>query len=361
MAIEYPLILPTTPGLRSVEFHARQISGMTASPFTGQQQVYEWSGEWWEADCSLPPMARAAAEEWLATLIALRGGAGTFLLGDRGGKNPRGSGAGYPAVDYDSQLGKVLKTIGWNPNVSDILKKGDYLQIVWNYEPCPRAFDDPHWVKEQCTVAANTVVAPNGVTEAERATPDSGAINAILSATDTSYPARYKGLTWFFSVWLKAASGTPNIKLYFYDPGSGFEITVDCALTTSWQRFVLSAMLPASVGILRVLIGGGNSWPESDGPIDVWGAALYCPILNARLHKVLTDCYSGPYGHGYATGNTTGVYGFDIWPRLRESPPDFSALILTDAKGTFRLREAPGWTLDEMLHYGVGFKAMEAF
>jgi hypothetical protein len=83
----------------------------------------------------------------------------------------------------------------------------------------------------------------------------------------------------------------------------------------------------------------------------MWGAALYCPTLDARLHKSLTEVSS----------DANGKASVDLWPRLREAPPDFSALVLTDAKGTFRLREAPGWTLDEMLHYGISFKAMEAF
>jgi len=350
MSIEYPLILPTTPGLRSAEFHARQISGMTASPFTGQQQVYEWPGEWWEADCSLPPMARAAAEEWLATLIALRGGAGTFLLGDRGGNAPRGSGAGYPSVDGSSQLGKTLATLGWNPSASGVLKKGDYLQIVKNYEPYPRAFDNAHWTKSQCTITVTDIVAPNGVAEAERATPTGGATDAYLWAIETSYPARFKGLTWTFSVWLKAASGTPSIVIHIYNAGVGGQWT-SCNLTTSWQRFSVSYAFPAGATVLYVQIGGSSTWPEADGPIDMWGAAVYCPTLDARLHKVLIE----------AASDANGKAPLDIWPRLRESPPDFSALILTDAKGTFRLREPPGWTLDEMLHYGISFKAIEAF
>ena len=352
MAIEYPLILPITPGLRSAEFHARQISGMTASPFTGQQQVYEWPGEWWEADCSLPPMARAAAEEWLATLIALRGGAGTFLLGDRGGNAPRGSGAGYPMVDGAAQAGKTLATLVWAPNSTAVLKKGDYLQIVKNYEPYPRAFDNAHWAKYQCSVTGPDTILPpygDGATEADRVTPSGGATNAYLYATLSSYPSRYKGLNWFFSVWLKAASGTPNIKIGFSYAGGA--TTVDCALTTTWQRFIVPAALAADASILVVIIGGWDSWVEAEGPIDMWGAAVYCPTLDARLHKALTEVSTG----------ANAKASLDIWPRLRESPPDFSALILTNAKGTFRLREPPGWTLDEMLHYGISFKAMEAF
>jgi len=350
MAIEYPLILPITPGLRSAEFHARQISGMTASPFTGQQQVYEWPGEWWEVDCSLPPMARAAAEEWLATELACRGAAGTFLLGDPGGKSPRGSGAGYPAVDGSSQLGKTLAILGWNPSASGVLKKGDCLQIAKNYEPCPRAFDNAHWEKAQCTITATNIVAPNGVAEAERATPTSGATNAYLDAVDGSYPSRYKGLQWNFSVWLKAASGTPTIRVGLYtSSGGGF--TINAVLSTSWQRLIVSGTFPITATTLKLVVGDGSTWPEADGPIDMWGAAVYCPTLDARLHKVLTE----------ASSDANGKASLDLWPRLRESPPDFSALILTDAKGTFRLREAPGWTLDEMLHYGISFRAVEAF
>lgn len=358
MSIEYPLILPTTPGFKSLEFRARQISALTASPFTGQQQTYEWPGEWWEADCSLPPMARAAAEEWLATFIALRGSTGTFLLGDRGGKIPQGSGAGYPSVDGAAQLGKTLATLGWNPSSSGVLKKGDYLQIVKNYEPYPRAFDNAHWTKYQCTITATNIVAPNGVAEAERATPDGGATGAYLWAIETTYPSRFKGLTWVFSIWLKAASGTPSIQIQIYNAGAGGQ-PITCNLTTSWQRFSPSYAFPADATALYVQIGGGSTWPEADGPIDMWGAAVYCPTLDARLHKSVTQLNSSAAGKGY--GDPYQTPGIDIWPRLRESPADFSALILTDAKGTFRLAAPFAWSLDEILHYGINFKAVEAF
>ena len=349
MSIEYPLILPTTPGLRSAEFHARQISGMTASPFTGQQQVYEWPGEWWEADCSLPPMARAAAEEWLATELALRGGAGTFLLGDRGGKTPRGSGAGYPSVDGSSQLGKTLATLGWNPSASGVLKKGDYLQIVKNYLPNPRAFENASWGKIQCTVTGvNTVTAPNGAVEAEEITATAGYTVFHVYQNATSLVPQYKGQTYSFSVWAKVPSGTlTNFKIRIYD-GAG-EGSTTVTLTTAWQRIVVSYTLPLSASQITAYISRTGT---TDGIIiHLWGGALYAASIDARLHKNLTE----------ASSDANAKASLDLWPRLREAPPDFSALILTDAKGTFRLREAPGWTLDEMLHYGISFKAMEAF
>jgi hypothetical protein len=349
MAIEYPLILPTTPGLSSVEFHMGPLAGMTASPFTGQPQIFEWQREWWEAVCALPPMARAAAEDWLAALAPLSSRGGTFLLGDPGGKTPRGTGAGYPSVDGADQLGKTLATLGWTGLSTGVLKKGDCLQIVKNYEPYPRAFDNAHWTKNQCTVAANTVVAPNGVTEAERATPTSGATNAYIYASEQTYPPRYKGLTWQFSVWLKAATGTPSIIIFLYDGVGSNPVT--CNLTTTWQRFVVNRAVASNATVLQPFIGANNSWPEADGPIDMWGAAVYCPTLDARLHKNLTE----------VTTPAEGQASLDLWPRLRESPPDFSALILTDAKGTFRLREAQKWNLDDLLHYGMGFSAVEAF
>jgi hypothetical protein len=162
-------------------------------------------------------------------------------------------------------------------------------------------------------------------------------------------PARFKNLTWYFSVWLKAAVGTPAIFIAITDGVS--ETLQNCNLTTTWQRFVANRTISGNATWFRISVGGANSWPEADGPIDMWGAAVYCPTLDARLHKILIE----------AASDANGKAALDIWPRLRESPPDFSALVLTDAKGTFRLREPPGWTLDEMLHYGISFKAMEAF
>jgi hypothetical protein len=109
---------------------AINIVGLSVSPFTGETQAQEWPGEMWQIDGTLPPMARADAEEWLSFLIALRGSSGTFYYGDPSVSAPRGVATGTPLVNGANAAGsKTLVTKGWTHSIAGILKKGDYLQI----------------------------------------------------------------------------------------------------------------------------------------------------------------------------------------------------------------------------------------
>jgi hypothetical protein len=103
--------------------------GMSASPFTGQQQVYKHPGQWWEAEITFPPMKRKDAEEVAAFLLKLNGRFGTFLMGDPVNTQPRGVGTGLPVVNGGGQTGNQLATNGWTPNVTNILRAGDWVQL----------------------------------------------------------------------------------------------------------------------------------------------------------------------------------------------------------------------------------------
>lgn len=127
--ISYPLPMPTNHNLSRVVFRARTQVGMSRSPFSGSQQVYQWPGEWWEADCTLPQMLRADAEAWACFLLALRGMAGTFLIGDPAAKTPQGAIGGTPVVNGASQTGTQLATRGWPASQAGVLLAGDYIQL----------------------------------------------------------------------------------------------------------------------------------------------------------------------------------------------------------------------------------------
>jgi hypothetical protein len=129
MPIVYPLTPPATPTTRTLKMIAMSITAMTSSPFTGQQQVIEYPGEWWEMQCALPTMPRAQAEAWISFLLSLRGRSGTFLMGDRTAAAPRGIATGTPVVDGAGQTGKILNVKGWTPSQVGILKAGDYFQV----------------------------------------------------------------------------------------------------------------------------------------------------------------------------------------------------------------------------------------
>lgn len=128
MAITFPITFPTNC-IKSVNIRAKNVVGISASPFTGQQQVYKHQGQWWEMEVTLPTMKRADAEAVNAAIISLNGRYGTFLLGDVANPTPRGIATGTPLVFGASQTGDTLITNGWTISQTGILKAGDWIQL----------------------------------------------------------------------------------------------------------------------------------------------------------------------------------------------------------------------------------------
>lgn len=132
MAESYPLALPTHTGIAQIRLIARDVVGVSTSPFTFAQQIFRHQGQRWEADITLPPMARADAEQWASFLLRLRGQYGTFLLGDPLNATPRGSAAitpGTPLVFGAAEVGDELDIDGCPTSVTGYLKAGDYIQL----------------------------------------------------------------------------------------------------------------------------------------------------------------------------------------------------------------------------------------
>lgn len=127
--MSYPLSLPSSRQISSCRINAVDIVGSSISPFTGVQQVYAYTGQFWEVDVNLRPMDREEAEQWITFFMKLRGSYGTFLLGDPNGATPRGAATGAPLVNGASQTGDSLITDGWTAGVTGILKAGDYIQL----------------------------------------------------------------------------------------------------------------------------------------------------------------------------------------------------------------------------------------
>ncbi len=129
MSIVYPLSLPSNRQIASVTFYTNDSVAIARSPFSASQQVYKYTGQFWEADINLRPMNREEAEYWISFMLKLNGQYGTFLLGDPNGRTPRGVATGSPLVKGAGQTGNELITDGWTPNTTNILKAGDYIQL----------------------------------------------------------------------------------------------------------------------------------------------------------------------------------------------------------------------------------------
>lgn len=129
MAITYPLSLPTTIGIASISFNARNVDALSQSPFTLAHQVISHAGQQLSASINLPPMNTAEAEEWVTFLMQLKGRTGTFLMGDPSREFPQGSAGGSPVISGAGQSGSTLSITGAAASVTGWLKAGDYIQV----------------------------------------------------------------------------------------------------------------------------------------------------------------------------------------------------------------------------------------
>ena len=124
MAISFPLSMPDTSSIRSIELMARNAVAVSRSPFTYAEQVHAYPGQQWEAVVTLKPMERAQAEAWLAFLLSLRGQLNTFLLGDPGGYSAQS--ASKPS---SATITGAARSHSIDVSMTGTLTAGDYIQI----------------------------------------------------------------------------------------------------------------------------------------------------------------------------------------------------------------------------------------
>lgn len=130
MSFTYPLTPPTAPGFLRVQLSGFPVVAVTRSVWTHATQVQVHPGKSWAAECTLPAMNRAEAEQWITFFLALNGQQGTFVLGDQSAMVPRGTAGGVPRVNGAQQSqASVLVTDGWTASQTGILLKGDYIQL----------------------------------------------------------------------------------------------------------------------------------------------------------------------------------------------------------------------------------------
>ena len=74
-------------------------------------------------------MNRYNADAWQSFILEARGGVNAFMLGDPKAVLPKGVASGTPVVAGAGQTGYSLVTRGWSPNITSILRIGDYIQV----------------------------------------------------------------------------------------------------------------------------------------------------------------------------------------------------------------------------------------
>ena len=129
----YPLDFPASLKLKSAVVRLRKIVGVNTSPGSLIQQTYEWPGERWEVDLTLPLMTRANGAACAAWLGSLRGPVGSFLMVPPGGATPRGSASGTPGTpQVDGAQAARQRTLPIKTGlgtVSGYLKAGDWIAL----------------------------------------------------------------------------------------------------------------------------------------------------------------------------------------------------------------------------------------
>jgi len=118
------LTLPTFPPCpRSIEWQFSDTVGAARSPFSQQQQIYNWQASLLRASVSYQPMNNAQARAWLAFLASLQGISNIFQIGDPLGVAPQNSAAAAGTVTGSGQSGYTLVTSSSN------LTPGDWIQV----------------------------------------------------------------------------------------------------------------------------------------------------------------------------------------------------------------------------------------
>ncbi len=99
--------------------------GSTISPFTGEEQVQDFGGEWWEYELEFALHSDRAGMEVSAFFNGLGGQRGTFLFRD---PSYQLTAPGTPLVNGAGQTGNTLATDGW-PAATTVLRMGDAFQL----------------------------------------------------------------------------------------------------------------------------------------------------------------------------------------------------------------------------------------
>ena len=72
----YPSNIRLAP--RNISFTTKTQATTFQSPYTGQQQIVQYSGQWWEAVLSYAPLFQSDAEELIGFFNRLNGSTGVF-------------------------------------------------------------------------------------------------------------------------------------------------------------------------------------------------------------------------------------------------------------------------------------------
>jgi hypothetical protein len=128
MAITYPIDFPSDLSVSSITITPRNAVGRNESPFTFQEQIYDFGGEQWQVEGTLPLMNKATAEKYVSFMLKLKGRYGTFLFPIPLG-TAQGAVSGSPVVDGGGQTGAELDLKSLPLSTANVFKAGDWINL----------------------------------------------------------------------------------------------------------------------------------------------------------------------------------------------------------------------------------------
>jgi hypothetical protein len=142
----------------------------------------------------------------------------------------------------------------------------------WNLAQQSETFDNASWEKKtggtsMVTVTANSGIAPNGTTTADRIqlTRDSLGFAQVIQTVTTTTSQSYT-----FSVYLKSLSGTPTVMFGSF----GGTNTQTATLTNEWVRYTWTATSPSTSAFALLMIWGGVGSTSLSADFLAWGYQL---------------------------------------------------------------------------------------
>jgi hypothetical protein len=150
-----------------------------------------------------------------------------------------------------------------------------------------------------CTVSANSVVAPDGNQTADAVTASGAAGLIRQNVAGLMANGQYT-----FYLWLKVPSGTMTVSLGILDNGWTTWLVgpTPVTLTTSWQRFKVTATMTGGATSLWIAVGHYSDNWTSGQTFHAWGACLQQGNDPKKAYARTWGYQAGPVAAGVACG-----------------------------------------------------------
>jgi hypothetical protein len=230
---------------------------------------------------------------------------------------------GVPRFDHDPANSNVSRGLLLEESRTNIFQRSEEL-------------NNAYWTKSQVTITANAATAPDGTTTADEMVEDSS--NDGHGINRTGAFAFTSGTSYTVSVFVKASSGTRNIRLAFgtggfaansraalFNPHNGTVVSSDAGTTatiqaagSSYYRVVLTATANATVatGTVFIAMVDGTTFSytgNNTSSLYIWGAQLeagafatsYIPTTSAAATRAADSAIVTPVSSFYNAAEGT--------------------------------------------------------